>query len=852
MLLPSHTFRHQWVTRAPIEKAWRVLSDTDRFNRMLDTGAEMRRERQPDGRVTTVGVLKTSGLTITWTEQPRQFVAPHWLLTERHYDNGPVEGLFINLALREVEQGTEVVFTATLVPRNALWWPIVFVRTRGFERSSLATLTRAIAHLDDGEDSYEPEAEPLSDQGDNLLEERLREVDSPIAGPLGDYIRHTPTYRQSRLSPLLLGRVWGIDDDTAIDGFLSATRAGVLKLSWELLCPNCRGGEVVVEQLPAGPVAAHCGSCNIRYDGGFLDACAINFKPVPEIRATDMPAACLMGPNRTPHVLARDLLVPGGRLDLTLALEPGTYRIESDRLEGAGTIEVVEDAPETELVFDLTERGVLPPRLRVSPGRRHIAVRSKRATADYVHVQARDWGPTILTAARFLSEKRARRMLPEHAIAPDLRVESRRGAVLAMDLLRGVDRDELDKVLSSLKPNRLQSGPLRITAYWGDPGQALRAALALARFPAMSVGMAVGIVLEVGDAAIGGVAAASARDAAQAAGAGRFLITSSVLEAPECKGILEGLELMSYGAFTALPAAPPHEQEASPELGEHFGDYTIGAPLGEGGFGVVYSATHVETGESAAVKVLRGELSDYPAYVERLYEECRLTARIVHPGIVKVLDYGFNEHGRLYLAMERLYGPLFSEEIEDRRGVELERAVAVAAAVLDVLHQAHAVGVVHCDVKSNNVVIAHDKSVEPAPYLHAGERVVLLDFGISSPIQHRFRTADTLGTLAFMAPEQLEGREVDARADIYGVGVMLLHAAYGTVPADRDRAANELPSWLSDIVKRALHPVPEKRWSTVEVMRMALLAGLASREEREPDWHPNEDISGSHFIPRTR
>jgi len=207
------------------------------------------------------------------------------------------------------------------------------------------------------------------------------------------------------------------------------------------------------------------------------------------------------------------------------------------------------------------------------------------------------------------------------------------------------------------------------------------------------------------------------------------------------------------------------------------GRYELGEILGVGGMATVYRGVDRQLGRPVAVKVLNGGLADDPRFADRFAREAQHAALLVSPRIVTVFDSGVDQ-GSPYLVMELVHGQTLGRLIAEGGPLAVERAVGIAAAVLEALAAAHAQGLVHRDIKPGNIMITADGGVK------------VVDFGIaranSSSGQQLTQTATVLGTAAYLSPEQATAAEVDGRSDLYAVGCVLVEMLTGAPPFTAD------------------------------------------------------------------
>jgi class 3 adenylate cyclase len=284
-------------------------------------------------------------------------------------------------------------------------------------------------------------------------------------------------------------------------------------------------------------------------------------------------------------------------------------------------------------------------------------------------------------------------------------------------------------------------------------------------------------------------------------------------------------------------------------IGKRYGNYVVESVLGAGGMGTVFAAVHPTLGKRVAIKVLRPELASDAKALGRLIDEARAATAIGHENIVQIFDFSA-EAGSAYVVMEHLVGETLQDRLEREGRLEPERAVAIASQVCAALGAAHRRGIVHRDVKPQNIFLARTAS--------GGERVKLLDFGVAKLVDAMQKagpataTGTVVGTPYFMSPEQARGEPVDGRADIWAVGVVLYRALTGALPFEgrafgeviaavlnepaaafasrADPASPPVPAALEHAVLHALAKDPAERPAEMAALARELSLALAAPE----------------------
>jgi pimeloyl-ACP methyl ester carboxylesterase/streptogramin lyase len=271
-------------------------------------------------------------------------------------------------------------------------------------------------------------------------------------------------------------------------------------------------------------------------------------------------------------------------------------------------------------------------------------------------------------------------------------------------------------------------------------------------------------------------------------------------------------------------------------IGSVIAGYRIESLLGRGGMGVVYLAEHSRLQRKAALKVLPADVAADENFRRRFIRESQIAASIDHPNIIQIYDAG-EADGVLYIAMRHVDGLDLSATIKSEGALGFGRTILILTQVADALDAAHAEGLVHRDVKPANILMASGPE---------GDHVFLSDFGLTkrgAAESHLTSSGEVLGTIDYMAPEQIEGKPVDGRADLYSLGCVAYECLSGHKPYERDTDVavlwahmmaplpvlgdlRDVPPSVEDVLGRALAKSPEERFATCREFVTALAAEL--------------------------
>ena len=267
--------------------------------------------------------------------------------------------------------------------------------------------------------------------------------------------------------------------------------------------------------------------------------------------------------------------------------------------------------------------------------------------------------------------------------------------------------------------------------------------------------------------------------------------------------------------------------------------YQVMKKLGEGGMSYVYQAKEVSSGDVVAIKVLSPKLASDRSSVERLRREAGLAMRLDHPNVCRILRLGESEDGLIYLVMPYLQGELLSDREVKGGPMEMALGIKLLRQVCAGLQHAHELQIVHRDLKPENIMLVPDGD---------GDKAVVMDFGLAKErradpaVQKLTATGIILGTPEFMSPEQIRGKPLDARSDVYALGIVAFEMFTGKLPFQGRNAQEmmiarlrgsprplrqvrpDMPQALEKALAKSLESNPDDRYATALEFADALTA----------------------------
>ena len=281
------------------------------------------------------------------------------------------------------------------------------------------------------------------------------------------------------------------------------------------------------------------------------------------------------------------------------------------------------------------------------------------------------------------------------------------------------------------------------------------------------------------------------------------------------------------------------------------GRYEITELIGVGGMADVYKATDIIDNKIVAVKILKREYAENEEFLRRFRNESKMVATLSHPNIVKVYDVGFSDKLQ-FMVMESIDGITLKEYIDNERVLTWKDSVHFIIQVLRALQHAHDKGIVHRDIKPQNIMLFTDGTIK------------VMDFGIAKSAKEQAYTAtdQAIGTVYYISPEQARGDEVDEKSDIYSVGTMFYEMLTGQKPFDADKPVSiavmhmnntpqrprninpDIPAGLEEIILRAMEKDPENRYQTASDM-IKDIESFKSNPNMTFGYYSDGEISGT-------
>jgi class 3 adenylate cyclase len=427
------------ILDASPEQLWPLLSDTGRVDRAMGIPAFERSKLEPD--LAFAVNSHYMGVPVAWREYPYEWVFEQWYQVSRVFQSPlPVRQVVNRTTLTALPNGkTQVDVTITVEPHGAFGWLAARLYIGRKLLGDLIRTYRAFGELAQAAAlvSPPPARKPVVHIDRlNVAADRLSLFNLPAAliERLSMHLRTADDPDVLRMRPFALADAWGEERLAVLRLFLYATRAGLLDLEWDVICPNCRGPSVRTTTLADLTLDAHCSSCNIRYDVNFDESVELRFSVSSDIRdAVDL-AYCIGGPANTRHIVSQIWLPPRSTKQLRLRLAEGAYRLRSRQLPSMALINLVAGAhtgaaharfDQNAIALDVTE---------LVPGDVALDFENNTGASVLVLLEQTAWSSQAASAALVTALDEFRQLFSSQVLAPGIGVSIRNLTFLFSDL----------------------------------------------------------------------------------------------------------------------------------------------------------------------------------------------------------------------------------------------------------------------------------------------------------------------------------------------------------------------------------------------------------------------------------
>lgn len=508
--MAEKTFHYswEWQLKSSPEQLWPYVSDTQRFNRAT-VGYSVRTLTEDETGVRKLRARRL-GVPLEWDEHPFEWERPHRFGVLRRYQGSFVRDFSIECTLMPQDTGTLLRYEVTVTPATPLGLIAIPIQVgiishRQFERT--------FKHIDEFlqapqllPNPYAVAKQFVSGLGAQRLQDAAQElIDDGYPADdvrrLTEYINTAEDDEAAHIRAYALADRWHAPRRAILELCLAATRRSLLDLSWELICPWCRGVKASVTQLNAVAGEMRCPSCNAEFKIDFDHSIEITFKPNAAIRSIEVMDYCVGGPQITPHILAQQRLAPNESRTLNMAFEPGTHRIRTRAARGRLltdhlTFRVSDDPaeqPAQQSLVTANPQGWLADHIILKP-QANITLVNHTALDQFFVIERAAWNDQVTSAADLSTVQAFRDWFATQALRPNVRLSIANLTILFTDLRGSTqlyrtigDAPAFDRVLEHFEALRAgvndQHGALvktigdAIMAVFLDPAQGVQAGL---------------------------------------------------------------------------------------------------------------------------------------------------------------------------------------------------------------------------------------------------------------------------------------------------------------------------------------------------------------------------------------
>lgn len=451
------SYPFQWQLKGTPAELWPFVSDTERLNRAIGLGAVDYDRQVVDGIVRTTARMRINGIPVEWTEHAYEWVAPHRLGILREFTAGPFLWFRSTVHLEAQAGGTLLTHTVEVEPRGvvgraAAAMEVGFKAKKNLERVyrridqfvaqhqeqprgdqtavaiPTARASRTFADAFEEAPDLSPEQRARIDAGEEQLLDQGLEPE--LARRLCSHIRRASPQDVARIRPRVLARHHALDHRAVLRACLLGTRAGLLDMLWDVICPRCRIPADVAASLAALRDAHHCEACALDFGLDFGESVEIIFRPTSAVRPSELGTFCIGGPGHTPHVVAQVQLAPRERFAIDLTLDEGSYLVMGRQMPTAWAFRVERGARRHGFEVPLAE-GIPPGTSRaLSTEGQRIVICNDTDAVVVARIERASTRRDAVTAAEAASCATFRQLFPHEALAPGRMLAVQRLTVL--------------------------------------------------------------------------------------------------------------------------------------------------------------------------------------------------------------------------------------------------------------------------------------------------------------------------------------------------------------------------------------------------------------------------------------
>jgi adenylate cyclase len=431
-------FEWKIAVEAPPDRLWRYIADTNRINQYAGLPEfTFKYVPEDDGGSHQVGETRYMGWRLHWDEHPFEWIEGRYYEVVRSYHNGPARRFHTAVTLHPNNGGTLVQQTIVCEPRWLMVVPAIYFEL-GYSsrRRFVAAYSKIDNFLKGNSDTpFIPIPRIALPPGRlEVIRQRMINATGRQWLPrLIDAIETLPDEELDAMQPFVFADRWKADRKEVLKLFLHASRAGLLDLSWDVICPGCRGAQERHDSLKKMKGEAHCPACNIRYDADFADSVEVRFRPNSSIRRVEIARYCSGGPMNAPHVVAQQQIAAGKSKTLDLRLNPWKYEVRSHKLNTHCFLRTMASAQDSQATIRIHRPTLEPETLELQP-EASLTLQNDDDKDITVMIERMAGNENAATASMVIAMSEFRNLFSEEVLSPAFPISVGAVALMFTDL----------------------------------------------------------------------------------------------------------------------------------------------------------------------------------------------------------------------------------------------------------------------------------------------------------------------------------------------------------------------------------------------------------------------------------